>query len=83
MITGQCIQRLAFAAALLVLPLIIYCSEIAGNPYPVAGSAGQGETVAPSSAPSVPPATGRSSVQDKSPGRRILADMKNRTHPDS
>jgi hypothetical protein len=45
MITSQSIQRLALSAALLVLPLIIYCSEISGSPQPEAGSADKVETV--------------------------------------
>jgi hypothetical protein len=51
MITSECIHRMALSAALLVLPLILYCSEITGNPHPEIGSTVQAETVASSVLP--------------------------------
>ena len=51
MITSDCIHRMTLSAALLVLPLIIYCSEISGNPHPEVGSTVRAETVASSVAP--------------------------------
>jgi hypothetical protein len=59
MITSECIHRMALSAALLVLPLILYCSEITGNPHPEIGSTVQAETVqAETVASSVLPAQG-------------------------
>lgn len=79
MITSQCIQRMALSAALLVLPLIIYCSEIVGNPNPAIGSADQVKTVATP----VSSATSGASKKDEALARRVLADMEKRTRPGS
>jgi hypothetical protein len=73
MITSQWIQRVAFSAALLVLPLILYCGEIAGNPHPEVASTVQAETVTSS----VLPAAGGTSKKEEAGNRNILADMKN------
>jgi hypothetical protein len=78
MINSHCIQRMALSAALLVLPLIIYCSEIVGNPYPAVGSAEQAKAVASP----VSSAADRNQG-DEAPARRILVDAKNKTLPDS
>lgn len=74
MITSQSIQRLALSAALLVLPLIIYCSEISGSPQPVVGSADKVETVTSA----VPSAADSISKKDETQNRRVLADMDGR-----
>lgn len=73
MITSDCIHRMTLSAALLVLPLIIYCSEISGNPHPEVRAAVQGETVASS----VLPAAHATSKKEETGARDILADMKN------
>jgi len=73
MITSQWIQRVALSAALLVLPLILYCGEIAGNPHPEVGSTVQAETVTSS----VLPAADGASKKEGAGNRSILADMKN------
>jgi hypothetical protein len=73
MITSQWTQRVALSAALLVLPLILYCGEIAGNPHPEAGSTVQAETVTSS----VLPAAAGASKKEEDRNRNILADMKN------
>jgi hypothetical protein len=77
MLTGQWIQRFALSSALLVLPLIIYCSEISENPHSELGSAGQTEAVTPS----VPPAISKISSKEKPRDRKILADMINSPRP--
>lgn len=79
MITSQCFQRMALSAALLVLPLIIYCSEIVGNPNPAVGSADQVKTVTSS----VTSATGGLSEKDEALVRRVLADMEKGARPGS
>jgi hypothetical protein len=79
MITSQYIQRMALAAVLLVLPLIIYCSEIVGNPNPSIGSADQIKTVTTP----VSPAAGGLSEKDEALARRVLADMEKSTRPGS
>lgn len=79
MITSQYIQRMALAAILLVLPLIIYCSEIIGNPNPAIGSADQIQTVVTS----VSSGTGGLLKKDKAPARRVLADMEKGIRPGS
>jgi hypothetical protein len=79
MYTSQWIQRIALSAALLVLPLIIYCSEISESPHPGVGSAGQTEAV-PSSGPD---ATHGTPNPDPAQARKILADMKNSPRPGS
>lgn len=74
MITSQSIQRLALSAALLVLPLIIYCSEISGSPQTADGPADKVETVtsaASSAADSI-------SIKDEAQDRRVLADVDGR-----
>ncbi|MEJ2659954.1 MAG: hypothetical protein P8Z73_04410 [Desulfobacteraceae bacterium] len=79
MITGQCIQRMALSAALLVLPLILYCSEIVGNPHSAVESADQVKTV------TSPESSGahRTSKEEEAVVRRILADMENSARPGS
>lgn len=77
MLTGQWIQRLALSAALLVLPLIIYCSEISENPHSAAVSASQTEAATSS----VPFATDGAPGKEKSQARKILADMINGPRP--
>ena len=72
MITNDCIQRMALSAALLVLPLIFYCSEIAGNPHPEVGATVQAGTVEAS----VLPATEGTLKKEVSGDTNILADMK-------
>lgn len=79
MITSQCIQRVALSAVLLVLPLIIYCSEIVGNPHPEVGSAEQAKAV---TSP-VPSAVEGLQEKDQSLARQTLDDMENKTGPDS
>lgn len=74
MITSQSIQRLVLSAALLVLPLIIYCSEISGSPQPEVESADKVETLS-SNASS---AAGGISKKDEAQNRRVLADVDGR-----
>ena len=75
MITSRSIHRMVFSAVLLVLPLLSYCSEMAGTPYPEVDPAGQVETLKSSAL------SAHQGAQEKDPARsrRILADMENRT----
>lgn len=76
MITSQCIQRMALSAVLLVLPLVIYCGDIAGIPHQTVGSAEQTSTA--TSSVSSRASGGTLQNHDTFEGH-ILADKKNRT----
>ena len=78
MITSQCIQRLALSAALLILPLIIYCGDMAGNPHQADGSAQRDQTATAS----LPSAAGKFREKHEVRARQILADIENRS-PDA
>lgn len=78
MITSQCMQRMALSAVLLVLPLIIYCSEIVGNPHSAVESAHQVKTVTSS----VTSAVHRPSKEDEALARRTLLIRKIAPGPD-
>ena len=71
MITSQCIQRMALSAALLVLPLIIYCGDIVGNPQNTAGTAEQAGTATPPVSTESKKVSGEKETQV----HRILADI--------
>ena len=79
MITSQCIQRMTLSAALLVLPLIIYCSEIVGNPHPAVQSAERVQTL---TSP-VTSAAHQTLTNDKAVARQIFADMVKGSRPGS
>ena len=74
MITSQCIQRMALSAALLVLPLIIYCGDIAGNQHSTAETIEQAGTAAPPVSTESKNVSGEKETQ----AHRILADMEKR-----
>ena len=71
MTTSHSIQRLALSAVLLVLPLIIYCSEISGSPQSSVGPDEKVETVTSAASSAVDGV----SKKDNARTRRVLADM--------
>jgi hypothetical protein len=73
--TSRSIHRMLFSAALLLLPLLNYCSDMVGTPYPDIRPVDQVETF------STPVSSALQGAQenDAARTRRILADVENRT----